>query len=73
MALIVGKQLDAHLTATAHAHPASAIDVDVSAFSGVLEAVNSSIQTAQAVSTELDQHRHDTLYLQAGPLDGGLF
>jgi len=63
--------LDEHLHTQEHAHPASAIDVDVSAFDGILEAVNSTIQTAQAIAAELDQHQHDDLY--AASLDGGLF
>lgn len=73
LSLIIGQQLDAHINATEHAHPASAIDIDTSEFTGVLEAVNSIISTAQAVATELDQHQHDALYLKNVPFDGGLF
>jgi hypothetical protein len=69
LAVEIGNQLEAHLTAITHAHPASAIDMDTSGFTGILEAANSIIYTAQAVAAELDQHQH----LSTGPLDGGLF
>lgn len=64
--------LDEHLHTQEHAHPATAIDVDVAGFNGILEAVNSTIKTAQAITAELDQHRHDDIYT-TGSLDGGLF